>query len=277
MTELTTGLCQCGCGEPAPVAQRNENGYLKGQPKRFIRGHSTRSAGAPWWRGDDASYGAIHTYLRSHFPKTGACDECGITGKRTEYALIHGREYSRNREDYRELCKQCHNAYDGIGGSRWKGVVTARQAAPERPLCACGCGTPVNWDYKHARWRRFVGGHYSGTARREVQGLAPITGDAPPKRRRERPERRVVRVPVNCAHCGTEFAPTRRDTQFCSKKCKAAARRAAGVDDVTQTCHVCTGAYESNKYDRVRHCSQSCAAVCQHAGACPDLGEKVAL
>ncbi len=34
-------LCQCGCGEPAPIANRNstKRGYVKGQPKRFIRGH----------------------------------------------------------------------------------------------------------------------------------------------------------------------------------------------------------------------------------------------
>jgi hypothetical protein len=27
-------------------------------------------------------------------------------------ALIHGRVYSRQREDYRELCRLCHNRYD---------------------------------------------------------------------------------------------------------------------------------------------------------------------
>lgn len=36
------GLCECGCGEPAPVADRNHTkyGWVKGQPKRFIKGHN---------------------------------------------------------------------------------------------------------------------------------------------------------------------------------------------------------------------------------------------
>jgi len=54
----------------------------------------------------------MHMYLLRHFPKTGRCDECGATGK-THHALIHGHEYSYDREDYRELCPRCHLTYDG--------------------------------------------------------------------------------------------------------------------------------------------------------------------
>jgi hypothetical protein len=34
-------LCECGCGQPAPIAKGNNsaNGYVKGQPTRFVRGH----------------------------------------------------------------------------------------------------------------------------------------------------------------------------------------------------------------------------------------------
>lgn len=34
-------LCECGCGEPAPIAKKNHtrSGYVKGQPLRFIKGH----------------------------------------------------------------------------------------------------------------------------------------------------------------------------------------------------------------------------------------------
>jgi hypothetical protein len=37
-------LCECGCGQPAPIAKRHcpKRGYVKGQPHRFIRGHHTR-------------------------------------------------------------------------------------------------------------------------------------------------------------------------------------------------------------------------------------------
>lgn len=35
-------LCQCGCGQPAPIAKqtRSDRGYVKGQPQRFVKGHS---------------------------------------------------------------------------------------------------------------------------------------------------------------------------------------------------------------------------------------------
>lgn len=35
-------LCECGCGEPAPIAKENNARWncIKGMPKRFIHGHS---------------------------------------------------------------------------------------------------------------------------------------------------------------------------------------------------------------------------------------------
>lgn len=37
-------LCQCGCGQPAPIAQRTwaRYGWVAGQPLRFIHGHNGR-------------------------------------------------------------------------------------------------------------------------------------------------------------------------------------------------------------------------------------------
>jgi hypothetical protein len=39
-----SGLCECGCGQAAPIALKpdREGGYVKGQPKRFIVGHNAR-------------------------------------------------------------------------------------------------------------------------------------------------------------------------------------------------------------------------------------------
>lgn len=146
-------LCECGCGGETSAAQ-------------FLRGHNIKATHPAWWKGDDAGYRAIHTYLQKHFPKVGVCDECG-EAKRTDYALIAGREYSRDRADYRELCKRCHNAYDGIDIGAWKTQSGAarRREAGDPPGCRCGCGTAVQWDGKHSRWRSYVPGHYVGTAR----------------------------------------------------------------------------------------------------------------
>jgi hypothetical protein len=37
-------LCECGCGQPAPIATVTEHGrgYVKGQPHRFVFGHNLR-------------------------------------------------------------------------------------------------------------------------------------------------------------------------------------------------------------------------------------------
>lgn len=39
---MTAKLCACGCGEPAPIAGRNNPrfGHVKGLPTRFISGHN---------------------------------------------------------------------------------------------------------------------------------------------------------------------------------------------------------------------------------------------
>lgn len=39
-----TVFCECGCGEPAPIATKTDTaqGYIKGKPMRFVRGHHMR-------------------------------------------------------------------------------------------------------------------------------------------------------------------------------------------------------------------------------------------
>lgn len=86
------------------------------------------------------------------------------------------------------------------------------------------------------------------------------------ERKQEREPRAVI-----CKQCSMAFQTCAMDPEvfFCSKKCKAKHRRDSGVDNVTGTCHQCGGSFTANRYDKVRHCSQSCAAKCQHAGSCP--------
>lgn len=38
------GPCECGCGQPAPIAKENRRreGHIKGQPVRFVPGHNRR-------------------------------------------------------------------------------------------------------------------------------------------------------------------------------------------------------------------------------------------
>lgn len=156
------GLCECGCGQPTKIARATDPRWesITGMPQRFIKGHNHRGANHYAWV-EDPNYATIHAWLRNNCDKTGTCDECGKSA-RTEFALIRGREYSRNRQDYRELCKRCHNAYDNVGYGRYwaaKGIAPSVPPGPA-PGCACGCAIAVQWDRRDRKWNMYADGHY---------------------------------------------------------------------------------------------------------------------
>jgi hypothetical protein len=83
------------------------------------------------WKGNEASYSALHHYLIKHFPKVGVCENCGQQSD-TQYALLKGRSYSRSREDYWELCPTCHMRYDQGGELNVQAKLSAEQVAEIR-------------------------------------------------------------------------------------------------------------------------------------------------
>ena len=117
-------LCECGCGE------RVRNRFVSGHNARLPRSAehianqarvrvgrsipSLRAENHPFWKGSKASYSAIHKWLNVHHPRQGFCERCGSSASRTEYAFIrHGDDYTRDRQDYLELCTSCHKWFDG--------------------------------------------------------------------------------------------------------------------------------------------------------------------
>jgi hypothetical protein len=125
-------LCECGCGKPAPLAPQNHRakGWRKGEPLRFIAGHNPPTfvpppsfgTSHPGWRGDAASYNAIHRWVQRNHPKSGACSECGTAG-RTHWAFLHHPQHpTRDITDYRELCVACHRRFD-------HGLITLRDTS----------------------------------------------------------------------------------------------------------------------------------------------------
>ena len=64
-----------------------------------------------------------------------------------------------------------------------------------------------------------------------------------------------------CKQCGQPFTPKALGSRdlFCSGKCKAAWRRASGVDDVERICPACGTVFKRNKYAGVVTCSRACA------------------
>lgn len=79
----------------------------------------------PQWKADNVGYYGIHTWLNKKYGVPNHCDnpDCIYPRKGTkkwllkpyrfEWALIKGKEYSRNPKDYMWLCTACHRKYDG--------------------------------------------------------------------------------------------------------------------------------------------------------------------
>ena len=65
----------------------------------------------PAKRKENPSHGTLHKWLRETYPKAGVCEHCGREGK-THWAAKDHANYTRNIEDYLELCPRCHVQYD---------------------------------------------------------------------------------------------------------------------------------------------------------------------
>ncbi len=94
------GIISCGCWRSELAAKRLTD---------WSRDHSGPEHHR--WKGTEVSYGALHVWVKKHKTKTGTCSECGQT-RYTEWANISG-EYTRDLDDYREVCKPCHMRIDG--------------------------------------------------------------------------------------------------------------------------------------------------------------------
>jgi len=66
--------------------------------------------GNPMWRGDGASLGSLHSWVRKRKPKTTLCEICGET-KPQDLSNI-SQEYKRDINDYQWVCRKCHMKND---------------------------------------------------------------------------------------------------------------------------------------------------------------------
>lgn len=145
-------VCECGCGENPGVYAHSERGHERGEPRRWVPGHESRGRTlSPETRAkitgrppeSDAKASAVHRWLVVHHPKAGTCEECGREGK-TDYAFQrHPEPYTRDREDYRELCRSCHFRLDEptIG----RGSRLARSGTTEQRRAAGKKGAEARW------------------------------------------------------------------------------------------------------------------------------------
>lgn len=79
----------------------------------FKKGHKLFSGNKNWlWKGDKASYTALHSWVRRWKGKPTKCEVCGSEGiKKYQWANID-HKYRRVLEDYISMCPSCHKKYD---------------------------------------------------------------------------------------------------------------------------------------------------------------------
>lgn len=91
---------------------------------------------------DKKSYARFHARIRRKYGKAHRCDNpcCSYPSpKRYEWALIYGREYSSNIDDYMQLCVSCHRQYDFTEEQR------ARMRASSKPSRPYARGSNNRW------------------------------------------------------------------------------------------------------------------------------------
>lgn len=70
------------------------------------------------WKGKEVGYFALHSWVRRNFEKPIGCEECGDQkSSQFNWAMVHGT-FSRERTDWRYLCRRCHIIYDRIWANR---------------------------------------------------------------------------------------------------------------------------------------------------------------
>jgi hypothetical protein len=86
--EIPAGMCQCGCGQPAPLAMRTSkrHGTVKGQPQRFILGHRWRKT-LDNFREEDRGYKTPCWIWQGRIAKSGY----GTLGRRYVHRLMFAR------------------------------------------------------------------------------------------------------------------------------------------------------------------------------------------
>jgi len=124
--EIPYGYCHCGCGLKTNIAKetRLKQGWVKGEPLRFVFGHQ-------------------HRHGETEPPNPSGLCMCGC-GKKTQLA---------QKTDRRRGWVRGHPILYILGHQKHDPILPA----PE--FCACGCGQPIKKAKKPSQQSRFISGH----------------------------------------------------------------------------------------------------------------------
>ena len=140
------GFCECGCGEPAPVATRTDSnfGWIKGKPKRFILGHSVRNKRGPQnhnWKGGRQK--TVNGYILTWMPEHPRSNKAGYV---FEHILVMERVLGRPIKVTEPVHHINENRADNSPGNLMLFLAIAMHSNYHRRLDAFkSCG---HWDWK---------------------------------------------------------------------------------------------------------------------------------
>jgi hypothetical protein len=143
------GLCECGCGQPTELSKTNRKreGWVKGEPLRFLPNHGRKGSASPRWKGGRkiSSQGYVLIYAPVH-PKADA-------GYVREHVLVAERSLGRYLPDGAVV----HHANEDRTDNRPENLVICDRAyhmlIHQRMRANAACGNP-NW------WKCRVCGRY---------------------------------------------------------------------------------------------------------------------
>lgn len=139
------GLCECGCGQRTTIAEQSctRNGYVKGEPRRFIIGHHTRKSPVEFIEAPDT-----HCWVWQLTLSNGYGDRWD--GKRTRRAhILYYEELIGPTPEGKMLHHICHNRACVNPGHLEP--VTRKEHAERHLVSHCPHGHP--YDEKNTYWR----------------------------------------------------------------------------------------------------------------------------
>jgi hypothetical protein len=120
------------CSRACAVTWRHAQGIMPAKP---------RGEGSPGWKAGEATYSAMHKRVVRARGRADHCDlreAAGCKSLTFQWAWIHDTDPG-DPQNYRQLCRTCHSAYDEhIGASNARASLTAGQAAEIRARYAAG-------------------------------------------------------------------------------------------------------------------------------------------
>ncbi|OYY99536.1 MAG: hypothetical protein B7Y37_13680 [Sphingobacteriia bacterium 28-36-52] len=88
----------------------------------------------------DKEYFRIHNWISYHHGKANKCENenCeSVNPKRFEWALLKGKDYAKNRNNYIMLCPSCHRKYDYTDIQKEKQSLAKKGVSAKNKICVC--------------------------------------------------------------------------------------------------------------------------------------------